>query len=74
VTGTRGDLIVGRMTRRAQSKITEKMDEGIAAVARELAGGDGDPRMMRSHAIRELIAEGLVARSRRLSRTDRFAE
>lgn len=57
-------LTVGRMTKRVQAKITEGMDEAIQAVAVELAG-DGDPSMMRSRAIRELLVAGVRARTRR---------
>ena len=77
MTGKLVDLTVGRMTRRAQAKITIPMDEAIEDVARELAG-DGDPSMMRSRAIRELIAAGIKTRARtssaRMTRSGQRAE
>jgi hypothetical protein len=71
--GRTDGLMTGKMTRRAQSKITQGMDEAIAAVAKDLAG-DSDPRMMRSRAIRELLVEGLQARAQRLNRDGRRTE
>lgn len=64
------DLLNGRMTARVESKITAGLDEAIREVAAELAG-DGDARMMRSRAVRVLLADGVIARRSQRSRRTR---
>jgi hypothetical protein len=60
-----GDLTTGRMTVRLECKITEGLDAEITQVAKILAG-NGDPRMFRSRAVRQLLMDGVRARADRV--------
>lgn len=55
---------MAELTKRLECLINEDTHEAIEEVARELAG-NGDSRMRRSRAARELLALGIKARRKR---------
>jgi hypothetical protein len=63
---------VATLTERLELLIDADTDAEITEYARELAG-NGDPRMYRSRAARELIADGIAKRKRAARRPSRAA-
>lgn len=59
---------MAELTKRLECLINEETDAEIDEVAKELAG-NGDPKMKRSRAARELLTLGIKARRRQRTRS-----
>jgi hypothetical protein len=70
-TATATDLRVGKKNRRLEAMLEAGLDAAVTAVAKELAGDDGNPKMFRSEAARVLLAEAVQSRAAKAARASK---